>query len=382
MVAALAAASTATVAAQAPPSEPAPEATAGDGGQAPAAKVAPPQTSTASTRQAAIEAEQAAKVPNLRPYEPKGAERYFATLDKLLQGSGLAWHPFFESAYSGGGFTLGAGRSFYVSSYNTLDFRGSYTVHELQADRGRVPRAADVQPARRAVGTRRLARSDEGRLLRHRTRHARKTTGRTISSSSPTVRRSSPSFRRAGALMLRGGARVLAVDAGAWRRHVPVSRDGYTPETLPGLGAKVTYLHTQGAIGFDWRTSPGYTRRGGVLRRTMHDYNDRTTTSAFRSSNTKHCAHADPARDLGPVVPRPRPDGVRQGRSADPVLHAAVARRRLDAARLQQLALPRPEQPAAAGGVADHGQPLSRHRRSSTTPARLRRAQTDLDLKT
>ena len=67
-------------------------------------------------------------------------------------------------------------------------------------------------------------------------------------------------------LMLRGGARVHAVVAGAGRGHVPRrSKPGYTPETLPGLGAEVTYLHTQGTVGFDWRTSPGYTRRGGYL---------------------------------------------------------------------------------------------------------------------
>ena len=38
------------------------------------------------------------------------------------------WHPFFESAYSGGGFTLGAGYAHHVSPYNLLDVRGSYTL--------------------------------------------------------------------------------------------------------------------------------------------------------------------------------------------------------------------------------------------------------------
>ena len=36
----------------------------------------------------------------------------------------------------------------------------------------------------------------------------------------------------------------------------------------------MTYLHTQGTVGIDWRTSPGYTRRGGFLGATLHDYND------------------------------------------------------------------------------------------------------------
>ena len=38
------------------------------------------------------------------------------------------WHPFFDSAYYGGGFTLGAGYAQHVSPYSLLDVRGSYTV--------------------------------------------------------------------------------------------------------------------------------------------------------------------------------------------------------------------------------------------------------------
>ena len=141
-VVALAVASTTAVAAQAPPpvsaeatsSGAAQPAVAGPGQvanagepdksgtaepqQAPPAKVAPPQTSQASSRQAAIEQEQAAKVPTLHPYVPSKAERYFDRLDAILEGGGLAWHPFFDSAYSGGGFTLGVGRAQYVSAYN------------------------------------------------------------------------------------------------------------------------------------------------------------------------------------------------------------------------------------------------------------------------
>jgi hemolysin activation/secretion protein len=56
----------------------------------------------------------------------------------------------------------------------------------------------------------------------------------------------------------------------------------YTPETLPGLGAEVTYLHTQGTVGIDWRTSPGYTRRGGFYGVTLHDYNDRDDDFGFQ----------------------------------------------------------------------------------------------------
>ena len=47
------------------------------------------------------------------------------------------------------------------------------------------------------------------------------------------------------------------------------------------MGEKITYIHTQGAIGFDWRTSPGYTRRGGYYGVTVHDYMDRDEDFGF-----------------------------------------------------------------------------------------------------
>ena len=41
--------------------------------------------------------------------------------------TGLKFHPFFQSAYSGGGFTVGAGYRTYVGPYSSLDVRGSIT---------------------------------------------------------------------------------------------------------------------------------------------------------------------------------------------------------------------------------------------------------------
>ena len=56
----------------------------------------------------------------------------------------------------------------------------------------------------------------------------------------------------------------------------------YTPDELPGLGAEVTYVHTQGTVGLDWRTSPGYTRRGGFIGATLHDYRDQDKNFGFQ----------------------------------------------------------------------------------------------------
>jgi hypothetical protein len=65
----------------------------------------------------------------------------------------------------------------------------------------------------------------------------------------------------------------------------------YTPQTLPGLGATTTYLHSQGTVGFDWRTSPGYTRRGGYYGITFHDFHDRDDAFGFQQVDYEAIQH-------------------------------------------------------------------------------------------
>src|SRR6185436_15741135 len=85
---------------------------------------AAPQDSQASSRQAAIEAEQAAKSKALHPYLPNKGEQIFRRLDAVLEGGTPKWHPVFDSAYSGGGFTFGLGHVSFLSAYNFIDVRG------------------------------------------------------------------------------------------------------------------------------------------------------------------------------------------------------------------------------------------------------------------
>src|SRR5438132_942014 len=86
------------------------------------------QDPEATTREAAIAQAQADKVPTLHQHVPDKGEALFNRAEDILVNGVPNWHPFFESAYYGGGFTLGAGYAHHVSPYNTLDVRGSYTV--------------------------------------------------------------------------------------------------------------------------------------------------------------------------------------------------------------------------------------------------------------
>jgi hypothetical protein len=51
----------------------------------------------------------------------------------------------------------------------------------------------------------------------------------------------------------------------------------HTPKSAPGLGISPDFIHTNVSTGIDWRTSPGYSRRGGLYQATLDDYHSNTT---------------------------------------------------------------------------------------------------------
>ncbi len=79
-----------------------------------AAAVAAQESGT--TREGVIEQAQAEKVKTLRPYQPDKAERLISRLQARYTGAALRWHLFFDSAYSGGGFSPGLGYGLTLSS--------------------------------------------------------------------------------------------------------------------------------------------------------------------------------------------------------------------------------------------------------------------------
>src|SRR6188474_1210932 len=80
------------------------------------------------TREAVIENAQAEKANDLHQYEPGKMEALFSRAEDILVNGVPRWHPFFDNAYYGGGFTLGVGYAHHVSPYSMVDVRGSYTI--------------------------------------------------------------------------------------------------------------------------------------------------------------------------------------------------------------------------------------------------------------
>ena len=96
------------------------------------AAAAPASAQTPQSREEVLRQAKAEKAKALSPYVPSKAEQWVNRIEDTFLDGDLRWHPFFQSALAGGGFTLGAGYRFFVSPYNTVDLRGSY-VKQVEA---------------------------------------------------------------------------------------------------------------------------------------------------------------------------------------------------------------------------------------------------------
>jgi hypothetical protein len=264
---------------------------------APSASRAQTAAAAGETRAGRIAAEQQEKAKTLKPHAPNKAEVLLAKVEEQFITGALHWHPFFQSALAGGGFTLGAGYLTHVGSYNTVDLRGSYTLSGYSRIEAEflAPRLFDRRGTLAILGGWREATqvgfygtgtgntSDEDRAnYSFRQPYVSATLG-----VRPTRR----------ALFLAGGVEYSEWDQRSGEGTEPSVDEVYTPETLPGLGAKITYLHTQGTAAFDWRTSPGYSRRGGYYGATYHEFADRDDTFSFRQVDYDVIQHIPIFRD-------------------------------------------------------------------------------------
>jgi hypothetical protein len=250
----------------------------------------------ATSRVAVIEQAQEAKEQNLRPAAPGKAEQYVTRISDIFLSGQLHWHTFFDSAYSGGGFTLGAGYNHYVSSYNLVDVRGSITftgykrieaefrAPELFGRRGTVSVLAGWREATQ-VGFYGLGMtSTEDDRANYSFKQPRASTLLEV-------------FPMRRGLVVRGGLEVSKWSQDAGSGNVPSVEQVYTPETLPGLGSHPVYWHSLGTVGFDSRTARGYARRGGFYGVTFHDFTDQDKQYGFNQIDYEAIQHIPILRD-------------------------------------------------------------------------------------
>jgi hypothetical protein len=255
------------------------------------------------TRAAQIEQQQAAK--EVRPYQPGTAERLLDYAESTLT-TGSGFHPFFISAYSGGGFTLGAGYLKYVSPYNTLDVRGSLTLSGYKRIEAEFinPQLFGWPATLSVLGGWR----DATEVGFYGIGTANTSSHNRVSYSFEQPYASTLFTVRPGrrALFVAGGVEVSQWQTGPGGGDDPSIDTVYTPETLPGLGAQPVYVHTQGTIGIDSRPALDYARRGGFYGVTFHDYTDTDSEFGFTQIEYEAIQHIPVLREAWVISLRGR----------------------------------------------------------------------------
>jgi hypothetical protein len=249
------------------------------------------QDAELTTRQAAMEAAQADKANMLHPYIETSGERVMARVERLLSEA-PRWHPFFESAYQGGGLTAGLGYEQHVSSYNWIDIRGSYTINQYKRAEAEfvAPRLFHRRAQLSVLGGWREA-TEVGFFGLGTTSPNRRTT---YAFENPHASATLTYWPTRETFLLRGG-----VEYTKWSLEQPISGvpvEAVLP-TLPGVGADTTYMHTQATVGIDTRPASAYARRGGFYGITGHDYRDRDDRYGFTEVDYEAIQHVPIVRE-------------------------------------------------------------------------------------
>jgi hypothetical protein len=238
------------------------------------------QAQNPDSRAAAIAQAESAKAEHLTPAAPGKAEAYVARISDIFLSGQMHWHAFWQNAYSGGGFTLGAGYTKFVSSYNTVDVRGSVTFSGYKRMEAEflAPQVFGRRGTLSVLGGWREATAVNFFGI------GQTTTQENLVNygfTQPYLSANLEVFPARKLFTVAGGVEVSQWHQGAGSGSSPSIEQKYTPQTLPGLGASPIYLHTQATVGLDSRPARGYTRRGGFYGVTVHDYTDQDGAFGF-----------------------------------------------------------------------------------------------------
>jgi hypothetical protein len=224
------------------------------------------------TRAGTIAEAQAEKAKQLKPYQPNKAERIALDMKRKFLETPNGFYPWFDSVYSGGGFTLGGGYRRFYGDRTFWNARGLYSAKsykrlELATDSlGHAHGLIDLH----AIGG---------------WRDATQVAFYGIGNDSTTGDISNFRMKQGyvGGMMHVKGTNPLFTDVEfqyedytlqSGKGSSPSIEDAYPLSEAPGLGTNPSFLHTTLTGGVDTRPSPGYARRGGLYAVSYESYVD------------------------------------------------------------------------------------------------------------
>lgn len=226
-----------------------------------------------------IAREQAARALTTSPYQPTGFEKAVDLAEDLVLNPPRVY-PWFGSLYPGGLFALGAGLRQPFGDTGLFDVHGGWSFRNYTG----------------VAGTLRLPALARGKVkfdVHGNVVNAPSVLFTGVGQDTPNEQsffKYSPITGGAGVTISPTKNFNFGAAADYLKANTGVAKRDAVEERLdlidaPGLGEDPNYLVTKAFAEFDWRTSPGYTDRGGLYRLDWSDYsqsNDTLRAYSFR----------------------------------------------------------------------------------------------------
>jgi len=239
-----------------------------------------PQALTAQeSRAAIIAAAQAEKATRLAPRVPSAAERLLVGLSGSLVEQPSGFFPYFDSVYSGGGFTLGGGYRLYTGDRTNVALAGLYSIKSYKlieattSSRGHFEGRLDFDG--------RAGWRDATQVSYYGLGIESTLDDKVAFRLQQTYAGADVTVRPHPVVVFRAGATFEDYTVKAPSGSLPSVEDVHTSVTAPGVGVDPTYVHTAVSAGIDWRPAADYARRGGLYAVTHHAFMDRDETYSF-----------------------------------------------------------------------------------------------------
>ena len=259
------------------------------------------QSTEPETSAAEIEARQREKAQNLVAYQPSRFERVMTRLGASFTSPPSGFYPTLGSVYPGGGFTPGGGYRRFFGREAVWDVVGLYSVKNYKSVEvgARTPWDAT---GRWTLATR------AGWLDAPQVGYY----GQGMEAQRPRA-----NFR----LMQGFGAVTAGLRPNAWSRlEGEVAYEAYETEGgrgrqpsietvfpgVPGLFASPTFIRATATAAIDWRTSPGYSRKGGIYGVTLSGFSDRDDTYSYQRLDGELVQHVPLLRENWVISVRAR----------------------------------------------------------------------------
>ena len=247
------------------------------------------------TRAATIAAAQAEKATRLAPEERSWAEQLVLTARQVMVVQPSGFYPYFDSVYSGGGFTLGAGYRQFTGDRTHWNVAGLYSATGYK-----LIEAGTTSPGHWG-----------GRLDLHAAagwRDATQVAYHGLGIESPedagTAFRMQQGYAGADATARPRSWILLTAGASYEDYTIKDPTGNFTPvdavydsAQAPGVGANPAFLHTTVSAAIDSRPAADYTRRGGLYQISRHDYVDREAFYSFSRLDLEAVQHVPILRE-------------------------------------------------------------------------------------